>query len=330
MEHDQRACPRCGEPAGDYHFCPSCLAPIDLPSESRAGAQLAAASDGSHATSGTSAAVVADDTTGDATKAPDQPAVDPNPQDVARLEDVLTPSKASGDSSADQASTADEVAAPAPPSELPIRLEVRLSDWSRTPRDVARLEDVLTVLPERRSDTTPESSPAPADVTDPPSQADGDAEHQIAPRTAAAALPLAGSVPPPSAEDVDVATQRESVPPPSAPAPASAPRYVAAHRLRSAFLFEQTSAFEARGDIEEIVDEVLSPRAPSPHAEPDASLDYVHAPQRDESASGAGQPSLGQTWHSRWLPALCFLGLIALVVVLTGRSPRRCGRANAS
>src|SRR5690348_14164953 len=29
MEQNQRICPRCGRPAGDFHFCPSCLAPID-------------------------------------------------------------------------------------------------------------------------------------------------------------------------------------------------------------------------------------------------------------------------------------------------------------
>jgi hypothetical protein len=129
---------------------------------------------------------------------------------------------------------------------------------------------------------------------------------------------------------VDVAEQSESVPPPSAPPAASTPNYVAAHRLRSAFLFEQTSAFEARGDIEEIVDEVLAPLTQSPHAQPDASLDYVHAPERVNSVTEVGEPSIGQTWQSRWLPAVCLLALSALVVALTGRSPRRCRGGNAN
>jgi hypothetical protein len=203
------------------------------------------------------------------------------PPQAARLEDVLTPTNGVRDASAEGTSRAS-----VPPPE--IHVEVRLSPQAR--RDVARLEDVLTVLPDGDSDTSPSASVPPPEVTDPPASTSEGSEHRIAPRTAAAALP-------------------------EAEVPALAPMYVAAHRLRSAFLFEQTAAFESRGDEEEIIeaDDVVEETPVASIAELGPDVDLEPADASDQPAS-----------QSHWMAALCLLALLALVVALTGRKPCRC------
>lgn len=116
MEHDQRVCPRCGEPSPDYGFCKFCRSHMDSP----AGIS-------------THAAGHAGDATYPATRAL---------QEVARLEEALA-AASKGISERIAARTA---AAPVQldPDPHPI---ANVPASAQTSRDVARLEDVLTVAP---------------------------------------------------------------------------------------------------------------------------------------------------------------------------------------
>lgn len=310
MEHDQRACSRCGEPAADYHFCPSCLTPIATSSElnTGAGTQLLAASGaGGDPVAGNASVAVqveADQPSADSeTASPDPGAL--APQQVARLEDVLSPSSESRRGAPDEPRGASM-----PPPE--IRVEIRHSP--QVPRDVARLEDVLSVQPEARTQT----SVAPPQPTPPPVHPGHEDDQRIAPRTAAAAVPEADLKPPLSAEataETSIAPPEVVKPGPGSEAPTLAPMYVAAHRLRSAFLFEQTAAFESHGDHDEILQAVeVTEEVPAP---PIAEL--APEPETDTDPP-ADQPD----WQSRWLAAVALIALIALVVALTGRKPCRC------
>lgn len=178
------------------------------------------------------------------------------------------------------------------------------------PREVARLEDVLSV--DRRPVDETRAHADAANGLEISIRRDGrvsvppprprvarleevlkvDPKDRIAARTAAAAVPEV-EAPRPEAK-------------PSVPAPS----YLPAYALRAAFLFEQSAAFKADDDEEETTVEAPEPVVlAAPQLEPE--------PQAVEAAPEA-------TSQSNWVVALCLLALIALVVVLTGRRPCRC------
>jgi hypothetical protein len=183
--------------------------------------------------------------------------------------------------------------------------------------DVARLEDVLTVNPRedaRSADTSDElvidldqtqdvarledvlSTPPPAD------------NFVIAPKTAAAA--------PPEAEPAEPAALAVPDPTP-AQNQAAFPAHVAAHVLRAAFWFEQTSAFESRPD-DEVIEEPVAPISIAPPQSTPPPVSTPPPPQAEPLPAAQAEAS------RNWITALCLLALIALVVVLTGRRPCRC------
>jgi hypothetical protein len=215
-------------------------------------------------------------------------------------------------------------------SELQIHLDGSASVPPPTPRDVARLEDVLTIGPKGAGDpasgvelpirVAPRVSvppPAPREVArleDVLTVAPAEDAVQIAPKTAAAAQ---------EAEAVaEVEAVVEEVETPTAPErPASDRRYVPAYALRAAFWFEQASAFESGSDDDE--DEDLPLVAAAPVVEsvpPPVAVTDSHV----ETEAVAGQTPI-QTPRNHWLLTLCMLGLAALLIVLTGRRPCRCG-----
>ena len=313
MEQNQRICPRCGRPAGDFHFCPSCLAPIDslsvLPTSAalRREHTLAASNGGSDPVAGSESTTLlqvesdrpsAEDVTtqpnaaegsdlqihlGGSVSVPP-----PTPRDVARLEDVLTIGpKGIGDR--DPAASA---------VDLPIRVGPSVSVPPPAPREVARLEDVLTVGP---AEEAPEIAPRTAAAAQ---EAEAAAQTEALVETAPA--------PEPSAPPV------ESVPPPAAPEQQPADRrYVPAYALRAAFWFEQASAFEAGSDDDEDEDLPLVATAPVIESVPPPAAQTSSRPQTEA-------PAPIQAPRNHWLLALCTLGLAALLIVLTGRRPCRC------
>jgi hypothetical protein len=147
MEHDQRVCPRCGEPAGDYSFCEACRSQLDslsgivtaaqAPREVRIEQARAAASNGDsdRITSEASAtAVQVDRDPGPAENLiADANAKAQAPPEVARFEEVMTIAPPVVD------------AAPAAEVELPTRDTPREIDWARLRREVARLEQAMTM-----------------------------------------------------------------------------------------------------------------------------------------------------------------------------------------
>lgn len=292
-EYDQRTCPRCGAAAGDYHFCPSCLAPVDSPAPVEQTLVATAEGEAALASRELSATAVKDeDTTPDTSTASSDVAMRPDssvsPPNVARLEDVLKVDRRSADGLA-----AGETTAPAEASLFYVPRSV-----SVPPPNVARLEDVLIVAPSEEG-------------------------QEIAPKTAAAA---AAPKVEPVATDADEAPPVEevdrsatSIPPPTpAPAPslppaASAPNYVAAHALRAAFLFELSSAFKSDDEDEEPVSQA-----------PPVVVSEVAAPVASPVVGMEPEPAEAGASHTNWLAALCLLALIALVVMLTGRRPCRC------
>jgi hypothetical protein len=273
MEHEHRNCPRCGKPAGDFHFCPSCLAPVDslsALSTLRAQPSLAAA-EGDRTVGHDSTAVLeveeeraAEADTGSAPASQLQVHLDghasvtpPAAREVARLEDVLT---------IGSKPTQPRVSVPPP-----------------APREVARLEDVLTVRP------TEDAA-------------------QIPPKTAAAATQV---------ETVTEVAPAEEVKPCSAPGPKAAARtYVPAYALRAAFWFEQASAFEAASDDDE--DDEIEVVAAAPEAE------MVQAPADVAASQIVTDEVQAQTPRKNWILALFAMTLAGLAIALIGRRPCRC------
>ena len=203
MQHDQRICPRCGEPAGDYRFCQSCSTQMDsLTSIPTPGAANLA---------------------------------DPSylAAQVLRLEQALADaSKGISDRIAGEASTAVQVE----PESRP-----RPDSLLQSPRQVARLEEVLTV---------------------------GPAEKLVPP-------PVQKLVPPP-VEKPETRLPEQSVPPPSPAELPAEPAYVAAQLLREAFWFEQASAFKPSRCEQQAPTEAPQPvvpeAAPAPCPQPEAAV----------------------------------------------------------
>ena len=157
-----------------------------------------------------------------------------------------------------------------------------------------------------------------------------DALAATAARTAAAPAP---AVEEPVPDTTDVLTEEPTATPqvePSTGVPARAitPSYLAAHALRAAFLYEQTTAFEQASSIEpdDEPEVVVAPAPPVVVAEPAHSVPPPEPKLPD--AQDEGSPSVLRLWlghasRTNWLAALCLLSLIVMVVVLTGHAPRR-------
>jgi hypothetical protein len=156
-------------------------------------------------------------------------------------------------------------------------------------REVARLEDVLTIAPRPDSGTIE--------------------NERIAPETAAAALPEVEAA---RTETADTTAEGDAAPTdaaelrPSADARPAEPIHVAAAALREAFWFEQASAFQSDG-----AGEATTRPAPEPDM---PKVESVRPPAHSATSDVERR--------NPWLVALCLLALIGLVVVLTGRSPR--------
>ncbi|HLY50529.1 MAG TPA: hypothetical protein VKR21_15160 [Solirubrobacteraceae bacterium] len=170
------------------------------------------------------------------------------------------------------------------------------------PRDVARLEDVLTI-----------ATPRPRDPVDEPP---------------AVAIPEVASAPAPVPETPIAPVENRAV-----PAPLEAePSYVEAQALREAFWFEQASARLA-GAAEPKPQEEAGPAEPRASVAPPEPRISVAPPepvssQPDRRAQPDVAPSVVRVWaeptsQSNRATALFLLALLALVLLLTGRAPRR-------
>jgi hypothetical protein len=316
MEHDQRVCPRCGEPAGNYRFCQSCRSHIDsltgIPTRAATYAGDAAAS----------------------VEAPEEGAR--LEQALVRLEQAMAAaSKVSSDRAAGPASAAalDVNSPPPPPAErtpransgaveittLPTGPDDRGSDRHQTSRDVARLEDVLSV-----------ASPKPpsADL-----------------KTAPVETPAAETITPSPVE----APERR-------PAEKREPGYVNAQALREAFWFEQASARPSNGDgeiaagpqpqgVEARVESVAPPtESVAPPVESvEAAVESVPPPVEsvpppsatEPSQHAATSPSVARLWGEEPSTGyrrvtLWLFALVALIVLLIGRGLLRHGGHKAA
>jgi hypothetical protein len=282
MDHDQKICPRCGEPTASYGFCTPCRAHIDS-------------------------------LTGGETRAADLSTAQVL-REVVRLEEALA--DASKGISSGTSSTAVEVdSAPedlveeATPGSLEIAKLPASADDAPPRPDVARLEDVLTVLPRPEEIAPRTPAAAPVEVEAAPSEGE----------TTADDLPPAAEVSPVEQAEADI----------RAKLPLANPTYVAAHALRAAFWFEQTSAFESRPDevAPDPVEDAVPVLDPARHA-----ATSVPPPESAPMPASAPPPPMAEplpavkaeTSQRNWVTALGLLALIALVVVLTGRRPCRC------
>jgi hypothetical protein len=173
MEHDQKVCPRCGKSADGFHFCPSCLAPVDSPAEISTHAATDADSGTAAATEVSATAVqVEADEVGPAS--PSEPL--PN---VARLEDVL--------------SVDGPRAEPKPTAVSRLEISIRPDAQVSVPPPhirVARLEEVLRVDPKDRIAARTAAAALPEVETAPP--------EPVAPETPKPEVDPATSVAPPS------------------------------------------------------------------------------------------------------------------------------------
>jgi hypothetical protein len=309
MDHDQRNCPRCGKDAGDFHFCPSCLAPVDSMNaiatrEVLRAESMVLAADGTAedigGNSSTAVQVEAErpleqDSTPRQVHMGARPSVPPPaPLQVARMEDVLSVEP-----------KADRSQPVASALELPIRVDPRVSIAPPAQPRVARLEDVLTV------DTK-------------------ELVVEIAPKTAAAesAVVETTAATPPAEAIADAAPAAvapapvEEVQPPATSKPAASPKaYVPAYALRAAFWFEQASAFESSSDADDEIDEPV-PAATVPEVDTAQLIADLSTPQVELEASATDlQP---KPRRNGWVFALALLGLAGLVAVLTGRRGCRC------
>jgi hypothetical protein len=261
MENNQTVCPRCGEATTGYGFCPPCRSQIDA---------LKATAP--------SPAVLADDPTATAAQVL---------REVVRLEQALA-ATSKGISDRIAARTSAGAVQIEPASEPPAERTVLPGNADE--RDVARLEDVLSVAP-----------PAPNAAAE--------------------------SVAPPSARPETSAPPRSVAPPSAEPETAAplepAPSFVAAQALREAFWFEQAAAFKPAPEGDPSTKPAPTPEpqaepAPSAEAEPALPLDPEPAP----AASVVESPA-DETQEHHWLAALCLIALIGLLIALTGRAPRR-------
>jgi hypothetical protein len=352
LEDDQRVCPRCGQPAGDYRFCESCRSHIDSLTRDPSGL-------GAH--------------TGDQAYTAAQA-----PREALGFEQALT-ATSNGDS--DRVGGAASAAAvhtepdsrPAPAGDASAATFGKAELWTtdgrigapaQAPADVARLEQVLSMAPPDDRTTAkaaappvPAAEPAQDDVGDAADDTgDGALERakralelleaalstdhgeRIATTNSAATVPnleRARNVVDEPIAGVSAAPLEQIELPARAEGHPSGVSDVAAHLLREAFWFEQASAFKANGDRAAIVPQAGQPAAlevdPEPSTpdsavsivQPDASAGDLHPCPRQDTSQPVVRLWMGRTSQSHWLAALCLLALVAVVVVLTGRAPRR-------
>lgn len=282
MEHDQRVCPRCGAPGGDYRFCESCSSKLDSLNDLRPVVGASSAS-------------------------PTQSAAQVL-MEVARLEQALAAaSKGITDRIATRGIEADPGQRPAENDRADTaaleRARILTSpdkhagDPTQPHREVARLEEVLTVPPKRDSDVIDRVPPPSVTVEPPP------------------------FVEPPA--------------PAAEPAPACEPRaaeptYIAAQLLREAFWFELASAADVRREIQ-----VPAVEAEHGHLRTESVPPPQSVPPPDPAATSCPPPSVASpqvapqqyaappSQQRSRLPALFVLGLVGLLVLLVGRRPRR-------
>lgn len=297
MEQDQRTCPSCGSPTGDYAFCQSCRSHMD----SLAGVPIRAASQA------TSLAVQTDGAT-------DQTSVPP-PTSTVQVEADPRP-----------AADAATLKLPSTPA--------RVGDIAPPARDVARLEDVLSIDSREHIAARTVAGAAP---TVEPAQEEAVETPEVSPddilERAKRELDRLEALLRPASTDFEgrIAAEADAVVEPAA-APArkpvelrvSRPMYVAAHKLRAAFLYEQTAAFEQAASLEPQIEEEPVASVPPPAPAPTA-LTSVPPPSQPAPQPEAPSPAPVQAPRNHhWLTAVCLLALIALVVVLTGRRPCGC------
>lgn len=286
MEHDRRACPRCGEPAGDYRFCESCRSHLEslmgIPAHAGARAsdsgELAAQAPrealGFEQSSAGASNGDADRITSDASATAVQVQPEPHPAE-ARTDD--------GGPAVDVA-------------KLPSIADERAGD--QPPREVARLEEVLTIAPSE-GPPAPVSVAPPQEVELPTTGLSSDSDWARLRRQVARLEQLLSTT---SADH----TEGAAVSPP----PAKVPEYVAADALREAFWFEQASAFKSIGP----------PVAPEPEAQITAQPELCVA-EPQPYAQPLPVVELGS--QRPLLATLCLIALLGLVAVLTGRSLRK-------
>ncbi len=302
MEHDRRVCPRCGEPTADYRFCESCRSHFESLTgiSARAGAsvrdpgQLAAQTPREAYGFEQASAEASNGDTDRITNDGLATAVHSKPE----------PCPAEDPTGAANAGTLDV-------AKLPTIGDQRLSDQPL--RDVARLEEVLTILPAEAQRV--DASTAPAKEVEPPTK----------------------EVEPPTRDlksDSDWARLRQQVArleqllsmtsgsqtedAPSNTAAQAEPQQVAARVLREAFWFEQAAAFRSN--------DAPAPRElePEPEVAPVATPEHepVEADPHPPAESYGSEPIIDQAPGQSWLAAACLLVLIGLVAVLTGRRLR--------
>ncbi len=303
MEHDQRVCLRCAEPAGDYRFCESCRSHIDsLTRVARAGthagdpidpaAQVPREVQRFEQASAAASNGDSDGTTSEAPAAAVQ--IDPDPRPAENL---------TGDASAGVLQIA----------KLSTSVNEHVSDRAHAPREVARFEQVMTIKS--------------TDGTD-----------RVAAKAAAAAMPEvqgARTEADDTTAEVNAAPVREVELPTSDEAHASEPSYVAADALRDAFWFEQASAFKSNGDGEGATQQAPAVAMPEGDPDPytaDGTTSNVRPDPCEGDARQCAQPNgsrsvvppwIGQASQRHSIAAICLLALIGLVAVLTGRELRR-------
>lgn len=285
MEHDQKICPRCGEPAGDYSFCHTCRAHLDSLNGIPGHAGTATSDAGYPATQAL--------------------------REILRLEEALAAaSKGISDRIAARSSAAavqvdpdprpaDTLAASGETLEIvetPTGDDVLMSDLVLQPvRDVARLEEVLKV--------------APADKVEP-------AAEVISPASEAVELPVDERVSAP----VEEITEEHA----SAPIYVAAHALREAFWFEQAAAFKSHGQITRRPPEPEVRAVEPEHRATTDPASSVAPPNLEAAAQpsaHDEASPSAGWIWMGHTSRNNFVAALCLLTLIGMVLMLIRRHP---------
>jgi hypothetical protein len=191
-----------------------------------------------------------------------------------------------------------------------------VGDRTQPPREVARLEDVLTIEPRGGTDnTTAAAAVVPVDEVELLTRThDREADWaRLLREVARLEAALTEVQPSPEADSASVvinpAPTEETELPTVVDGHVSAPKNVPDHLLREAFWFEQASAFKSDRDRESV-----APPPPKP--------DTQAVPQQ-HCAPAVVSLETGPTSPRPWMTRACLLALIGLVALLLGRSLRR-------
>lgn len=311
MDYEQGACARCGEPAGDHGFCEPCRAhiesltwmPIDDPGDAADRAQravlrleqaLAAVSNV------TVNGAAGDDLTG-AVQLNQGPQADggsadagSGPLDISRF-----------------SSSADE------------RVTEIAHSPAHSPREVARLEDVLRIAPRAERPMRVSLSAVPdRDIShsEPSPDVPGHAGvHPVSPPRAVLSIaPPAEASPATPTADVTAAVGPDAILAETAAEPTS----------QAPFWFELVPAAQPAASEPPPTD--VAQADPEPHvAEATSSVPppgQSNAEAVEVEDSAPASPGRPDASRRNWILVLCLLGLIGLVVLLTGRElPRSTG-----